>query len=108
MNRNFRLLAFLSGMGIFFLIFAGCAGGPKPAPVAEAEEAPPEDDVWALLAKGETARAKKLFQGKADIASTDLQGRTPLHVAAELEDPDLAVFFISLRAEVDAVDSQNR
>ncbi|MDR2028151.1 MAG: ankyrin repeat domain-containing protein [Treponema sp.] len=108
MNRNFRLLAFLSGMGIFFLILAGCAGGPKPAPAAEAEEAPAEDDVWALLAKGDIAGAKKLFQGKVDINSTDRQGRTPLHVAAELEDPDLAAFFIALRAEVDALDRQNR
>jgi ankyrin repeat protein len=43
-----------------------------------------------------------------DVNSTDEQGRTPLIIAAELQDPDLTAFFITLGAVVDVQDRQGR
>lgn len=67
-----------------------------------------EDDVWTLLEKGETEKARELFKGKADVHATDSRGRTPLHLAAELKDPALTGYFILLGAKVDAVDLSGR
>jgi ankyrin repeat protein len=102
-QHTILLRVIFGGIILFPLVFSGCKSGPQPAPEAEVE-----DDVWALLEKGETGKARALFLGKADVNSRDPQGRTPLHVAAEQEDPLLAAFFISLGAEVDAVDSRDR
>jgi len=61
------------------------------------------DNVWSLLSKGDE-RAKGYFMGEVDVHATDEKGRTPLHYAAELNDPALAAFFIAMGADVDAED----
>ncbi|MDR2053470.1 MAG: hypothetical protein LBP80_08655 [Treponema sp.] len=88
---KFRFCIVLFGIGIIFLAIGGCAGGSAPAPVEPAampaampavEEAEEEDDVWALLDRGETGRAKEFFLDNVDINS---RSRTPLHAVAEAE-----------------------
>ncbi|MDR0290840.1 MAG: ankyrin repeat domain-containing protein [Treponema sp.] len=64
----------------------------------------PKGNVWALLAKGDE-RAKNYFLGEVDVHATDENGRTPLHYAAELDDPALAAFFIAMGADIEAQDN---
>jgi ankyrin repeat protein len=87
---------------LFFLLFSSCSGLPPAPPEGAA------DDVWALLDRGETEKARELFLGQVNINARDRKGRTPLHAAAELGDADLAAFFITLGAPVDAEDEQGR
>lgn len=85
---------------------SGCAG-TQP----RTEEAPkpiPEDDVFTLLAKGENAKAKEFFKGRADINGLDEKGRTPLHIAVERKDPELIVFLLSNGARVDAKNAEGK
>jgi ankyrin repeat protein len=103
---KFRFCIVLFGIGVIFLAIGGCAGGPAPAPAEPA--AAEEDDVWALLDRGETGKARDFFLGKVDVNARDGRGRTPLHAAAELGDSVLAAFFIALGAEVDAADDDGR
>ncbi|MDR1956254.1 MAG: ankyrin repeat domain-containing protein [Treponema sp.] len=113
--------AFFSGISIFFLTFSGCASNPQPAGTTETPKSTPseqalqemsefalEDDVWAILERGESGKAREFFLGKVDVQATDSRGRTPLHLAAEIQDPDLAKFFIFMGAKIDAVDTQGR
>ncbi|MDR1420416.1 MAG: ankyrin repeat domain-containing protein, partial [Treponema sp.] len=100
-----RILAASLVMGIFmctFLFAGGRSAAPKQTPEAEAE------DVWTLLEKGETEKARALFLGQTSVNDRDSRGRTPLHMAGETGDSALASFFISLGAEVDAVDNDGR
>jgi len=76
------------------LVFSACAGAPKRVS---------GNNVWSLLAKGDQ-RAKNYFLGEVDINARDLAGRTPLHYAAEQDDPALAAFFIAMGADVNALD----
>ena len=89
---------FLTVLAVFAVAGFSC----KSAPKAEAE--PPDEDVWSLLATGDV-RAKDFFLGKVDVDETDSRGRTPLHYAAELKDPNMAAFFISQGAVIDAQDA---
>ena len=75
-------------------VFSACTSSPLTRS---------SDNVWALLSKGDE-RAKGYFLGEVDVHATDARGRTPLHYAAELNDPALAAFFIAMGAEVDAED----
>jgi ankyrin repeat protein len=100
------LAIFFCLMSALFLSFSGCAGTP-PAESPQIEEIP-EDDVWTLLEKGESDKSREFFLGKVDVRATDNRGRTPLHIAAEKENPNLAAFFISLGAVVDAKDREDR
>ena len=77
--------------------FFACKSAPPPAAVKS------PDNVWTLLAKGDE-RAKSYFMGEVDVHAADERGRSPLHYAAELNDPALAAFFIAMGAEVDAED----
>ena len=98
MKRNLFIALGICILGIIVNILSGCASGPDST----------EDDVWAMLARGEGDRAMPFFLGEVDVNERDSQGRTPLHFAAEAEDPALAGFFISLGAQVDALDDQRR
>jgi hypothetical protein len=101
-----RFCIVLFGIGVIFLAFGSCAGEPAPAPApVEVQE---EDDVWTLLDRGETGKARDFFLGKVDVNARDSRGRTPLHAAAELGDSTLTAFFIALGAEVDAADNDGR
>ncbi|MDR0758840.1 MAG: ankyrin repeat domain-containing protein [Treponema sp.] len=90
----------LFGIGLVALFLGACAGMPKTEPAS--------DDVWNLLDQGETDRAREKFLGEVNVEDRDQQDRTPLHAAAEQKSPDLASFFISMNAEVDAEDSLGR
>ena len=85
-------------MAVVTLVISGCKSSPPQA--AE----PPKDDVWSLLSKGDE-RARGFFLGEVDAKARDPNGRTPLHYAAELDNPALAAFFIAMGAEVDAEDN---
>jgi ankyrin repeat protein len=98
-KSTFCKAAFFAGLSVFLLAVWGCKSLPK----AET----PEDDVWALLERGDS-RARDYFLGKVNINAVDERGRTPLHYAAELEDPGLAGFFIALGAQVDALDNEKQ
>lgn len=88
-----------AGLGVFFLVLSGCKSTPK----AET----PDDDVWALLSRGDS-RARDYFLGQVDVHAVDPEGRTPLHYAADLEDANLAAFFITMGATVDAQDNEGQ
>jgi ankyrin repeat protein len=79
------------------LLVFGCKSTPEK-----------EETVFTLLAAGKIAEAKELFRGKTNVSERDEEGRTTLHIAAEMEDPDLASFLIALGADVNAVDNQGR
>jgi len=80
----------------FCAVFSACVSSAPPV-------VKNDDNVWTLLAKGDE-RAKGYFMGEFDVHAMDEKGRTPLHYAAELNDPALAAFFIAMGAEVDAED----
>jgi ankyrin repeat protein len=75
------------------LVLGACASTPEKTP----------NSVWAMLAKGDE-RAKNYFTGEVDVNARDAKGRTPLHYAAELDNPTFATFFIAMGADVDAED----
>jgi ankyrin repeat protein len=110
--HTIRLIVISIGICLFFLSLSGCAGTPTPEPSEPAAAEPvltaEEEDVWSLFDRGETGKAREYFLGKVDVKARDTRGRTPLHAAAELQDPELAAFFISLGAEVDAGDELGR
>jgi ankyrin repeat protein len=97
MSRNLFLKAIIAGI---FII--GVLGGCKSAPDTA------EDDVWALLAKGDMDKVQSYFKGEVDVNDRDSQGRTPLHIAAETRNIAMASFFIAIGADVHALDLQNR
>jgi len=112
-SRDLFRAAMIFVAGILLGVLAGCAT-EKPGIV---DEPPPvlipepvvEEDIWTLLAKGEREKAMSLFfSSRMGVNDTDSQGRTPLHYAAQNEDPDLAAFFIALGANVNAVDRDQR
>jgi len=102
----------ICSISILLSIFTGCVSksviteDPKPEQTGQVEMK--EDDIWAILARGEGEKARSFFTGKMDVNSTDDQGRTPLHYAAENKDTVLAAFFILLGANVDALDREQR
>ncbi|MDR1804295.1 MAG: ankyrin repeat domain-containing protein [Treponema sp.] len=110
-SRRLSLAIKICFAGIILGFLAGCASGPvvvdAPPPVSAAP-APVEDDIWTLLASGETDKARSLFSGRVNVNETDSQGKTPLHYAAENKDSVLAAFFLALGANVDAVDNDQR
>ncbi|MDR2403116.1 MAG: ankyrin repeat domain-containing protein [Spirochaetaceae bacterium] len=101
--RNIRFFVFLFGISLILLIFQGCA-----TTASTAQRKPEEDDVWSLLKRGETEKAREFFLGEVTVHDRNPEGLTPLHVAAEIQSPEMAAFFISLGAEVDAEDNQGR
>ncbi|MFA6508239.1 MAG: ankyrin repeat domain-containing protein, partial [Treponemataceae bacterium] len=86
--------------------FFGCAG--TQTRVEQSPKSVAEDDVFSLLEKGENAKAREFFKGRADINGADAKGRTPLHIAAIKKDPDLIVFLLSKGAKIDALDADGK
>jgi ankyrin repeat protein len=99
--KNLTKGALLCALGVFFLALPGCKSSPRT-------EIPREDDIWTLLEKGESARARPFFLGQVNVNAVDVRGRTPLHIAAEKKDANLAAFFIALGANVNALDNERR
>ncbi|MDR1429990.1 MAG: ankyrin repeat domain-containing protein, partial [Spirochaetaceae bacterium] len=97
MKQKNSLMCCLFAGFIVLVLLSACAGGPAG-----------NDDIWRLLERGETDRAKGLFRGAGDIYARDSEGRTILHRAAEMRDSELAAFFIACGAELDAVDNAGR
>jgi ankyrin repeat protein len=81
------------------LLVSGCETVPKETQ---------KETVWELLDQGKIEEARQMFKGKTSVTERDDQGRTPLHRAAELEDPELAAFLITLGADVNAKDDMGR
>ncbi|MDR0411720.1 MAG: ankyrin repeat domain-containing protein, partial [Treponema sp.] len=111
---------FLKALIILVLCFilSFCGSTPPVAPV-EAPLKPQEqttvsptpksqDDVWSVLRTGNTEKSKAFFTGEVDVHTTDTEGKTPLHYAAETKNSQLAAFFLAIGAEVDALDKQQR
>jgi len=92
--KSIKLTGYLLLTVAAIAAFSACASAPKTAS---------KSSVWSLLAKGDQ-RAKNYFLGEVDVNARDSKGRTPLHYAAELNDPALATFFIAMGANVNAQD----
>ncbi|OHE63361.1 MAG: hypothetical protein A2Z99_04955 [Treponema sp. GWB1_62_6] len=104
-HKNNARAAIIAAVSVAIL-FVSCASAK---PVVETAIAPvAEDDFWTLIEKGENEKARALFKGKADIKSKDAKGRTPLHVAAERKDAELAAYLIAIGASVDEQDGEKR
>ncbi|WP_148257739.1 ankyrin repeat domain-containing protein [Leadbettera azotonutricia] len=109
MSKRPIFAALVCGAGLLIGILGGCKSQPQAAPVpVTAAKVVVEDDVWTLLARGESEKARPYFMGEVDVNATDSLGRTPLHIAAENRDPTLASFFIALGANPNALDRQER
>jgi ankyrin repeat protein len=93
MSKKPIIVPLLCGIGFFSALFSGCVSSA---------------DVWTLIDRGESEKARDLFLGQADIHAVDGRGRTPLHAAAEARDLQLATFFIALGADVHALDNLYR
>jgi len=78
---------------IFITILISCASSSK--------------NIWELL-RSKDPSAKGYFTGEIDVNARDEKGRTPLHYAAEMNDSQLASFFISIGADTNAVDSSRQ
>jgi ankyrin repeat protein len=108
-RRNLFFAAVICAIAVLAGILTGCKSQPEPAaPPSSPSPAVVEDDIWTLLARGETEKARAFFMGKADVNDTDSQGRTPLHYAAENCDPVLAAFFIAMGAKPDVPDNSQK
>ncbi|MDR3123074.1 MAG: ankyrin repeat domain-containing protein [Treponema sp.] len=107
-NSAYRIFhALLCGLCLAFSLLVSCASPPPPPPPPPPEDIV-EDDVWTLLEKGELDAARKFFEGQTRIDSTDLQGRTPLHISTNAGDYTMTAFFVSLGATMDLLDRENR
>jgi len=110
-RRNLFFAAGICAIAVLAGILTGCKSQPKSEktpPKSSQPQAPAEDDIWSLLARGETEKAKAFFMGRANVNDTDSQGRTPLHYAAENRDSFLAAFFIALGAKPDVPDNSQK
>jgi ankyrin repeat protein len=94
-------------LGVFLSAGSGCKSAPPPEVEVTVEKENPMHEVWALLASGDE-RARGYFLGEVDINAVDPNGKTPLHYAADLKDPQLAAFFISLGANPNVLDYEGQ
>jgi ankyrin repeat protein len=97
-------------IAVFIILFAGACqiGTPIQDEKPSAAPAEADDTVWSLLAQNKVSEAKDMYLGKTNVRERDDQGRTTLHIAAEMKNPDLAAYLLALGAEVDAEDNRGR
>jgi len=91
MKKESSFHSFINVLTVVFLLIGSCKSAPPP-------------DVWSLLRKGDD-NARNFFLSEIDVNTTDPDGKTPLHYAAEKRDAQLASFFISLGANPNVVDN---
>ena len=91
MKNSSFFTAQLGVLAVFFVITIGCASAPA------------EKNIWELL-RTKDKNARGYFLGEVDVNATDDEGKTPLHYAAELNDAQLAGFFISIGANPNLLD----
>jgi ankyrin repeat protein len=70
-----------------------------------AENTMQNSELWNLLRSGGSGLREK-FLGEFDVHAVDPNGKTPLHYACENGDSVLAAFFISIGADVNALDNE--
>jgi ankyrin repeat protein len=92
MKKESSFLSFFKVVSVILLLIGSC------------KSAPPPPDVWALLKSGDE-NARNHFLSEVDVNAVDLDGKTPLHYAAEQKDAQLAAFFISLGANPNVTDN---
>ncbi len=95
-------------------LLGACASTPEETPQQEPtpqvtpstqETKPvetPQETVFSLIQKGDSAQARSFFKGRADLEGVDAQGRTALILATEKGDVDLVGFLLSLGAKTEA------
>ena len=86
-------LYFTAQLGLFAVLIA-CLNGCASAP---------EQNIWELL-RSKDDKARGYFLGEVEVNARDENGKTPLHYAAEMNDAQLAAFFISIGADTNALD----
>jgi hypothetical protein len=101
-----RFSKYIPAFAVIASILFGCASAPETAETAPAPVV--EDSVFTFLEKGEDAKAREFFQGRADINGTDSQGRTALHIAAEKKKADMIAFLLASGAKVDSRNSAGK
>ena len=104
MKKGLFFSLFIFVLTAVLLIFSGCASTPHDESAAEEE---PASDIWSLLNRGDE-RARGFFLGEVDVNAVDSAGKTPLHYAAEIMDARLVSFFITLGANVNALDHRRQ
>ena len=77
---------------VFIVLFSGCVTSKN---------------IWELL-RSKDPKAKDYFTGEVNVNARDNEGKTPLHYAAEMNDQQLANFFISIGADTNALDKSNQ
>ena len=104
-----RLITVLIIVLAVILPFSSCATNNNTAanPGTNPGRGNSRGNVWDLLSAGDE-RAMGFFLGEVNVHATDPRGRTPLHFAAEQNDPALAAFFITLGADVNAADNSGQ
>jgi uncharacterized protein len=88
----------LFGLIISVMMTWSCLSAPTPV-----EEK--KDDVWALIQAGKTEEARQRFLGENNVHARDTEGKTPLLVACENNNIDLARFFLALGADANVKDN---
>jgi len=95
-----------SGMMAVWLVFLALAM-PASAQIAPGPaELQAYSGLHAAAAKGDTATIESLAKSGATIDSRDSHGRTPLHVAAFMRQPDAARTLMRLGADPNALEAQ--
>jgi len=94
MKKSLLITALIGLFAVFIVFLSGCASSPKK-------------NIWDLL-RSKDPKAKEFFTGEVNVNARDEEGKTPLHYAADMNDPQLAGFFISIGADANAVDKSNQ
>ncbi len=84
MNKKIAFFITLSAV----LAFSGCQSSKTPG--TGSKSLTPQD----MLKEGQVEAAKSKFMYQFDINGIDNEGNTVLHLAAQMNDPDLITFFI--------------
>ncbi len=80
----------ISCIFICAVFIISCSSAPTETPTTEQELT-----VHQMILNGQTANSKDLFQSRVDVNLQDENGNTPLHIAAQVNNSDMAVFLLT-------------